>query len=71
MTSDALFRIASQTKALTRRRDLDARRRGRLSLADRVSRFLPTFERTMVATRLTRTPGWCWCGHVALRCATC
>ncbi len=51
MTPDALFRIASQTKALTSAAILMLVEEGRLSLTDRVSRFLPTFDRTMVATR--------------------
>ncbi len=57
MTSDALFRIASQTKALTSAAILMLVEEGRLSLADRVSRFLPTFERTMVATRTNTDTG--------------
>ncbi|MEQ1693864.1 MAG: serine hydrolase domain-containing protein [Gemmatimonas sp.] len=51
MTSDALFRIASQTKAVTSVAALMLVEEGRLALTDPVSRFLPTFQRTQVATR--------------------
>ncbi len=51
MTADALFRIASQTKALTSTAILMLVEEGRMSLTDRVSKWIPSFERTMVATR--------------------
>ncbi len=51
MTPDALFRIASQTKALTSTAVLMLVEEGRVSLADPVSKFIPTFQRTQVATR--------------------
>jgi CubicO group peptidase (beta-lactamase class C family) len=51
MTPDALFRIASQTKALTSAAILMLVEEGRLSLTDRVGKWIPSFERTMVATR--------------------
>ncbi|MBL0171264.1 MAG: beta-lactamase family protein [Gemmatimonadaceae bacterium] len=51
MTTDALFRIASQTKALTSVAALMLVEEGRLTLADPVSRFIPSFQRTQVATR--------------------
>ncbi len=51
MTTNALFRIASQTKALTSTAALMLVEEGRLSLADPVSRFIPTFQRTTVAVR--------------------
>ncbi len=51
MPPDALFRIASQTKALTSVAALMLVEDGRLSLADPVSRFLSSFQRTQVATR--------------------
>ena len=51
MTTDALFRIASQTKALTSAAALMLVEEGRLSLTDNVSRFIPSFQRTTVATR--------------------
>ncbi len=52
MTPDALFRIASQTKALTSTALLMLVEEGRVSLADPVSKFIPTFQRTQVATRV-------------------
>jgi CubicO group peptidase (beta-lactamase class C family) len=51
MTPDALFRIASQTKALTSAAILMLVEEGRMSLSDRVGKWIPSFERTMVATR--------------------
>jgi CubicO group peptidase (beta-lactamase class C family) len=49
MTTDSIFRIASQTKALTSVAILALVEEGRINLADPVSRFIPTFEKTTVA----------------------
>src|SRR3954469_1455094 len=51
MTPDAIFRIASQTKALTSVAVMSLVEEGKLSLDDPVSRFIPGFEHTTVATR--------------------
>ena len=51
MTSDAVFRIASQTKALTSAAILMLIEEGRFTLGTPVSRFIPTFARTMVAVK--------------------
>ena len=51
MTRNAVFRIASQSKALTSAAVLMLLEEGRLSLTTPVSRFLPSFARTTVATR--------------------
>ncbi|QXD16919.1 beta-lactamase family protein [Rhodocaloribacter litoris] len=51
MTTDTIFRIASQTKALTSTAILMLVEEGRINLEDPVSRWMPTFERTMVAVR--------------------
>ena len=51
MRVDDIFRIASQTKALTSVGIMSLVEEGRLSLADPVSRWIPAYERTMVATR--------------------
>lgn len=51
MTTDAIFRIASQTKALTSAAVLMLVEEGKLTLATPASRFLPTFARTTVAQR--------------------
>ncbi len=51
MTPDALFRIASQSKALTSTAVLMLLEEGRLTLATPVSRYVPSFARTTVATR--------------------
>ncbi|AMW06542.1 hypothetical protein GEMMAAP_04195 [Gemmatimonas phototrophica] len=51
MAPNALFRIASQTKALTSAAVLMLMEEGRLSLGTPASRFMPTFARTTVAER--------------------
>jgi CubicO group peptidase (beta-lactamase class C family) len=50
MTPDALFRIASQTKALTSVVILSLLEEGKLSVSDPVSRYIPEFAHTTVAT---------------------
>jgi CubicO group peptidase (beta-lactamase class C family) len=49
MTPDALFRIASQTKAVTSVAAMILVEEGRLRLSDRVSRFIPNFDSMKVA----------------------
>lgn len=49
MTPDSLFRIASQTKAVTSVAVLLLMEEGRVGLADPVSRFIPAFAKTTVA----------------------
>ncbi len=51
MTSDAIFRIASQSKALTTVSILMLVEEGRIALGDPVSRFIPAYGRTTVASR--------------------
>jgi CubicO group peptidase (beta-lactamase class C family) len=51
MTADAIFRIASQSKALTSVAILSLVEEGKLGLGDRVSRYLPTFARSTVANK--------------------
>ena len=51
MTPDAIFRIASQTKALTSVAIMMLVEQGKLTLNDPVSRFIPTFGQTTVAVR--------------------
>ncbi|AHG91626.1 beta-lactamase [Gemmatirosa kalamazoonensis] len=51
MTTDALFRIASQSKALASVAVMQLVEEGKISLSDPVSRFIPAFARTTVATR--------------------
>jgi CubicO group peptidase (beta-lactamase class C family) len=53
MTPDTIFRIASQTKALTSVAIMQLIEEGRLSLGRRAGEFIPTFARTTVAS--TRT----------------
>ena len=50
MTTDAIFRIASQTKALTSVAIMTLIEEGRMTLNDPVSRFIPAFEKTNVVT---------------------
>ena len=49
MTKDTIFRIASQTKALTSVAAMMLVEEGRLGLGDPVSRYIPAFEKTTVA----------------------
>jgi CubicO group peptidase (beta-lactamase class C family) len=49
MTPDAMFRIASQSKAITSAALLTLVEEGKVSVSDPVSRYIPTFARTMVA----------------------
>ena len=51
MTTDAIFRIASQTKALTSVALMSLVEEGKLSLDDPVSRFISDFDHTTVAVR--------------------
>jgi CubicO group peptidase (beta-lactamase class C family) len=51
MTSDAIFRIASQTKALTSTAVMMLVEEGKIALGDPVSRFIPAFAQTTVASR--------------------
>ena len=51
MTADTLFRIASQTKAITSVAILMLVEEGRIGLTDPVSRFIPAYAKTTVATR--------------------
>jgi CubicO group peptidase (beta-lactamase class C family) len=52
MTTDAIFRIASQTKAITSVAVMMLAEEGRLSLSDPVSRFIPAYRATSVAVVL-------------------
>jgi len=49
MATDSLFRIASQTKAVTSAAILILMEEGRLGIADPVSRYLPSFAKSMVS----------------------
>ncbi len=49
MQKDTIFRIASQTKALTSVAVMMLVEEGKVGLADPVSRFIPAFEKTTVA----------------------
>ena len=51
MTTDAIFRIASQSKALTSTAIMMLFEEGKIGLDDPVSRFIPPFAHTTVATR--------------------
>jgi len=56
MTTDAIFRIASQSKALTSVAILSLIEEGKLGLGDRVSHFLPSFAHTTVALKADSGP---------------
>src|SRR5215470_14536327 len=49
MTADTIFRIASQTKALTSVAVLQLVEEGKIGIADPVSRFIPAYASTKVA----------------------
>jgi CubicO group peptidase (beta-lactamase class C family) len=51
MTTDAIFRIASQTKAITSVAIMMLMEEGLVSISDTVSRYIPSFARTTVAVR--------------------
>src|SRR2546421_8866435 len=51
MTTDTIFRIASQTKAITSVAVLALVEEGKVGLSTPVSRFIPTFASTKVAVR--------------------
>lgn len=51
MPPDAIFRIASQTKAITSTAVMMLVEEGRIALTDPVSRWIPSFARTTVASR--------------------
>ena len=56
MKEDAIFRIASQTKALVSVAALQLQEEGRLLITDPVGKYLPEFQKTRVA--LTREGGY-------------
>src|SRR5215218_5756713 len=51
MTTDAMFRIASQSKAITSTAILMLVEEGKIALGDPVSRFIPAYAKTTVASR--------------------
>src|SRR3954468_323720 len=51
MTQDGMFRIASQSKAITSTAILMLVEEGKIALTDTVSRFIPAFAHTTVASR--------------------
>jgi CubicO group peptidase (beta-lactamase class C family) len=51
MTADAIFRIASQSKAITSTAVLILVEEGKIALTDPVSRFIPAYAHTTVASR--------------------
>ena len=51
MSADAMFRIASQSKAITSTAVLMLVEEGKIALGDPVSRFIPAYARTTVASR--------------------
>lgn len=51
MTTDAIFRIASQSKAITSVAIMILLEEGKIALTDPVSRFIPAYAKTTVAVR--------------------
>ena len=58
MRTDAIFRIASQTKAIVSVAVMILQDEGALLISDPVARYLPAFARTTVAVPRTETPGY-------------
>jgi CubicO group peptidase (beta-lactamase class C family) len=56
MTVDTIFRIASQTKAITSAAVLALVEEGKIGLTDAASRFIPSFAKTTVAVRKDAEP---------------
>ena len=56
MTTDTIFRIASQTKALTSVAILSLMEEGKIGLTDPAGRYIPTFARTTVAASNEQGP---------------
>jgi len=56
MTMDTIFRIASQTKAITSVAVLSLVEEGKLGLSDPVGRYIPTFAKTTVVSGSTTVP---------------
>jgi CubicO group peptidase (beta-lactamase class C family) len=56
MASDTIFRIASQTKAITSVGVLTLVEEGKIGINDPVSRFIPAFAKTSVAAGSTTVP---------------
>src|SRR5215831_2815967 len=51
MTADTIFRIASQTKAITTTAVLALVEEGKIGITEPVSHFIPTFAKTSVAVK--------------------
>ncbi len=51
MTADTIFRIASQTKAITTTAVLALMEEGKIGITEPVSHFIPTFAKTTVAVK--------------------
>jgi CubicO group peptidase (beta-lactamase class C family) len=51
MAMNSIFRIASQSKALTSAAVLQLAEEGKLAISDPVAKFIPTFEKTTVSVR--------------------
>ena len=58
MTMDTIFRIASQSKALTSVAILSLMEEGKLTVNDRAGKWIPTFEKTSVLTRVEQSTTW-------------
>ena len=65
MTMDTIFRIASQSKALTSVAILSLMEEGKLTVNDRAGKWIPTFEKTSVLTRVEQSTTW-----TSMRCET-
>jgi CubicO group peptidase (beta-lactamase class C family) len=58
MTMDTIFRIASQSKALTSVAILSLMEEGKLTVNDRAGKWIPTFDKTSVLARVEQSTTW-------------
>jgi len=58
MTMDTIFRIASQSKALTSVAILSLMEEGKLTVNDNAGKWIPAFARTSVLTRVEQSTTW-------------
>jgi CubicO group peptidase (beta-lactamase class C family) len=58
MTMDTIFRIASQSKALTSVAVLELMEEGKLTVNDRAGQWIPSFAKTSVLTKVEQSTTW-------------
>ena len=71
MTTDTIFRIASQTKAITSVAILSLMEEGKIGLNDPAGRYIPGFAKTTVAEQTGSAVLQHFLGALPPRCAQC